>query len=248
VPPEPTTPERLRFDRLDALRAAAIVWMAVFHFCYDLNYFRFIHQNFYTDPRWTVQRTCIVSLFLFCAGMGQAIALAQEQGGPRFSPRFWRRWAQVAGCAVLVTLGSMLMFTKTFISFGVLHCIALLLIVLRLTAGAGRALWPLGLLAIALPFVVQHPWFDTRWTNWIGLVTRKPITEDYVPLFPWLGVAWWGLAAGQWVLAHRRGWFTGPLPRALAPLAVLGRWSLSFYMLHQPVLIGLLVAVVALRR
>ena len=248
VPPEPTTPERQRFDRLDALRAAAIVWMAAFHFCYDLNYFRFIRQNFYTDPFWTVQRTCIVSLFLFCAGMGQAIALAQEQGGPQFSPRFWRRWAQVAGCAVLVTLGSMLMFTKTFISFGVLHCIALLLIVLRLTAGAGRALWPLGLLAIALPFVVQHPWFDTRWTNWIGLVTRKPITEDYVPLFPWLGVAWWGLAAGQWVLVHRRGWFTGPLPRAFAPLAVLGRWSLSFYMLHQPVLIGLLMAVVALRR
>ena len=194
-----------------------------------------------------MQRTCIVSLFLFCAGMGQAIALAQEQSGPRFSPRFWRRWAQVAGCAVLVTLGSTWMFPKTFISFGVLHCIALLLIVLRLTAGADRALWPLGLLAIALPFVVQHPWFDTRWTNWIGLVTHKPITEDYVPLLPWLGVAWWGLAAGQWVLAHRRGWFTGPLPRALAPLAVLGRWSLSFYMLHQPVLIGLLMAVVALR-
>ena len=248
VPPEPTTPERQRFDRLDALRAAAIVWMAAFHFCYDLNYFRFIRQNFYTDPRWTVQRTCIVSLFLFCAGMGQAIALAQERGGPRFLPRFWRRWAQVAGCAVLVTLGSMWMFPKTFISFGVLHCIALLLIVLRLTGGAGRALWPLGLLAIALPFAVQHPWFDTRWTNWIGLVTHKPITEDYVPLLPWLGVAWWGLAAGQWVLAHRRGWVTGALPPALGPLAVLGRWSLSFYMLHQPVLIGLLMAVVALRR
>ena len=218
--------------------------MAVFHFCFDLNHFGFIRQDFRVDPVWTLQRTCIVSMFLFCAGLGQAIAMHQGQGWPRF----WRRWGQIVGCAVLVTLGSMWMFPRTYIAFGVLHCIALLLIILRLTAGAGRALWPLGLIAIALPLFVHHPWFDRAWSNWIGLVTHKPVTEDYVPLLPWLGVVWWGLAAGQWVLANRRHWLTGPLPRALHPLAVLGRWSLSFYMLHQPVLIGLLMAFIALRR
>ena len=246
VPPRinVSTPERQRFDRIDALRAVAILWMAAFHFCYDLNYFRFIHQNFYVNPVWTLQRACIVTLFIFCVGLGQAIAHDQAQGWPRF----WRRWAQVAGCAVLVSLGSMTMFPKTFISFGVLHCIALLVIVLRLTAGAGIGLWVLGLIALLLPWFVQNAWFDTRWTNWIGLVTHKPVTEDYVPLLPWLGVAWWGMAAGQWVLKRRRAWITGDLPPALNPLAVLGRWSLSFYMLHQPILIGGLMAVVAMRR
>jgi uncharacterized membrane protein len=128
-----------------------------------------------------------------------------------------------------------------------LHSIALMLIVLRLSAGAGRWLWPLGLIALLLPSFVQHPWFDTRWTNWVGLVTHKPVTEDFVPVLPWLGVVWWGFAAGQWVLQHRRHWVTGALPAALQPLALLGRWSLSFYMLHQPVLIGVLMLVVALR-
>ncbi len=232
-----------RFDRLDALRAVAISWMAIFHFCFDLNYFGFIQQNFHTDPMWTLQRTCIVSLFLFCAGFGQSIALEQHQPWRRF----WRRWAQVAGCAVLVTLGSMWMFPRSFISFGVLHCIAVALIVMRLTGGAGRWLWGLGLVAIVLPQFVQHPFFDTRSTNWLGLVTRKPVTEDFVPLLPWLGVMWWGLAAGQWVLARRRAWVTSALPRGLTPLAMLGRWSLSFYMLHQPVLIGVLSGIVAVR-
>jgi uncharacterized membrane protein len=130
------------------------------------------------------------------------------------------------------------MFPRSYISFGVLHAIAVMLIVLRLTAGAGAWLWPLGLVALLAPQWLQHPWFDTRWTDWIGLVTRKPVTEDYVPLLPWLGVAWWGIAAGRWALARRRGWVAGALPAVLRPAAVLGRWSLSFYMLHQPVLIG----------
>lgn len=233
-----------RFERLDALRGVAIVWMAVFHFCFDLNYFGFIRQNFYTDPLWTVQRACIVTLFLSCAGLSLAVALDQGQTWPRF----WRRWGQIAGCAVLVSAGSALMFPKSWISFGILHGIAVMLILARLLAPLKGGLWIAGAVALALPWLVQHPFFDSRWTNWVGLVTRKPVTEDYAPVLPWLGVVLWGLAAGRWVLANRRGWLAGALPAAAAPLAVLGRWSLSFYMVHQPVLIGALMLVVMLRR
>jgi uncharacterized membrane protein len=82
----------------------------------------------------------------------------------------------------------------------------------------------------------------------VGLVTHKPVTEDYVPLLPWLGVLLWGLAAGRWLLAHRRVALGGALPAALAPLATLGRWPLTVYMLHQPLLIGALLAWQALAR
>jgi uncharacterized membrane protein len=233
-----------RFERLDALRGFAIVWMAAFHFCFDLNYYRFIHQNFYRDPFWTVQRACIVTLFMACVGAGQAIASAQHQT----LARFWRRWAQIAGCAALVSIGSWLMFPRSFISFGVLHGIAVMLIIVRFTASWGAWRWPLGLVAIALPKLVSDPFFDTRLTNWVGLVTQKPVTEDYAPILPWLGVVWWGAAAADWLLAHHPALLRGALPRFLHPLAVLGRWSLSFYMVHQPVLIGVLMLVVALRR
>ncbi len=231
---------RQRHDRLDALRGVAIVWMALFHFCFDLNHFNLLapKQNFYTDPLWTLQRAAIVSLFVFTAGLAQAVALDAGQGWSRF----WRRWAQIAGCAVLVSAGSALMFPKSWISFGILHGIALMLIGARLAAPLGRWLWPLGLVLVLLPQWLQHPFFDTRWTNWVGLVTRKPVTEDFAPVLPWLGVMLWGLAAGQWLLAHRRGVLAGAAPRLLRPLAGLGRWSLSFYMVHQPVLIGGLLA------
>jgi peptidoglycan/LPS O-acetylase OafA/YrhL len=35
------------------------------------------------------------------------------------------------------------------------------------------------------------------------------------------------------------------LPKATAPLAWMGRWSLSWYMVHQPVMIGALMALKA---
>ncbi len=134
------------------------------------------------------------------------------------------------------------MFPQRWISFGILHGIALMLIAARLAAPLGGWLWPLGLALLLLPHWVQHPWFDTRWTNWVGLVTKKPATEDYAPLLPWLGVMLWGLAAGRWLHADHRSVLASAVPRPIRPLAVLGRWSLSFYMVHQPVLIGALLA------
>ena len=119
-----------RFDAVDALRGFAVVWMTLFHFSFDLNQFGYIRQNFYTDPFWTTQRSIIVTLFLFCAGLGQALAVQQRQT----AQRFWKRWLQVAGCAVLVTAGSYWMYPKSFIYFGVLHGIAVMLIVVRFTA------------------------------------------------------------------------------------------------------------------
>ena len=235
-----------RYDLIDALRGGAIVWMTVFHFCFDLTHFGWLRQDFYSDPFWTWQRTAIVSLFLFCAGLGQAVAVDQQQS----THRFWKRWAQVAACALLVTVGSYFIFPRSFIYFGVLHGIAVMLIVVRFTSGWGRWLWLAGAVAISLKFIaiqLHAAWpgadvLDGRAWNWLGLIGRKPVTEDYVPLIPWLGVMWWGMAAGQWMLGRHRALLSRALPRATAPLAWLGRWSLSWYMLHQPILFGVLMA------
>ncbi|HLL13423.1 MAG TPA: heparan-alpha-glucosaminide N-acetyltransferase [Rubrivivax sp.] len=225
-----------RCDGLDALRGIAMVWMLVFHFCYDLNLYGYIEprQAFTRDPFWTVQRTCIVSLFVFCAGFGQALALHAGQ----LWRQFWRRWAQIAGCALLVSVGSATMFPRSWIWFGVLHGIAVMLIVCRLAAPLRGWLWLAGAIALILPWAVRLPLFDTPALLWLGLPSRRPVTEDWVPVLPWLGVMFWGLASGQWLLRRRSPLLLGRVPLTFLPLAALGRWSLSFYMLHQPVLIG----------
>ena len=251
---EPKPATRQRFDAVDALRGFAMVWMTVFHFCFDLNHFGYWRQNFLLDPFWTWQRTAILSLFLFTAGLGQAVAVHQGQSWQRF----WRRWGQVAVCALLVSAGSYLMYPSTFIYFGVLHGMAVMLVVVRLTAGWGRWLWWLGGLAIAASYTIiiiadyalltraTAELFNSKALNWLGFVTRKPATEDFVPLLPWLGIMWWGMAAGNWILRLRAAWLAMPFSKGnvlVKALTAMGRWSLSYYMLHQPVMIGALMAV-----
>ena len=247
VPPVTDRPASHRFDRLDLWRGLAIVWMAGFHFSFDLNQYRIIApQNFYADPFWTLQRSCIVSMFLLGAGAGQAVAIDAGQAWTRF----WRRWAQVAGCALLVSIGSLFMFPRSWISFGVLHGMAVMLILLRLlgmglpparlaraplaVAGVGAA----AVVAWMLPHWVQAPFFDTRLTNWVGLITQLPPTEDYVPVLPWVAMMLAGYLVASLLLVHGRAALAGPVPSFVRPLAVLGRWSLSFYMIHQLILIG----------
>ncbi|MDT8998844.1 heparan-alpha-glucosaminide N-acetyltransferase [Paucibacter sp. APW11] len=232
-------PSAQRQPGLDALRGLAMVWMTVYHFCFDLQQFHYLRANFYEDPFWTWQRTAIVSLFLLCAGMGQAEALAAGQGWPRF----WRRWGQIAGCALLVSLGSWWMFPRSYISFGVLHGMALMLLLLRLAAPRLNTalLVGLSLLALAAPQLWQHPLFDHRASNWVGLVTHKPITEDYVPVLPWIGVMGLGLLLG------RQGWRPRLPAWCSRQLAWMGQHSLSYYMLHQPLLIGALSLLALLR-
>jgi uncharacterized membrane protein len=230
-----------RLQPLDALRGLAMLWMTAFHFCFDLSNAGYLHQNFYSDPLWTWQRTCILSLFLLCAGAGQAVALQQGQSWAQFA----RRCLQIGLCALLVTAGSALMFPKSYIYFGVLHGMVLMLVLVRLSASWGAWLWPLGGVAIAMKFIAAWAietgaigtFFNEKWLSWLGLISVKPITEDYVPLIPWLGVMWWGMAAMQWWLRRPRQNVVPAVPGARL-LAVLGRWSLSYYMLHQPVLLA----------
>ncbi len=217
------------------MRGLALLWMTAFHFCFDLAWFRLADWNFYTDPRWTVQRSLIVGLFLLVSGLAQAV------GATRGGAAFWRRWGQIAGCALLVSIASWWAFPHSFISFGVLHGIALMTLLLRplLARGWPPAAWmAIAAAASVLPLAVSHPVFDTRWLNWVGLVTAKPITEDYLPLLPWLGAMCLGVALGRLLNARAPRLLSLRLPAAAKPLAVIGRHSLLWYMLHQPILLG----------
>ena len=245
-----------RLDRLDALRGLAMVWMTAFHLCFDLSYLHIWPRDFYGDPWWTWQRTAIVSLFLGCAGLGQAAAQVRQVPLVRF---MWR-WSAIAGCALLVSAGSYAVFPQSYIYFGVLHGMAVMLLLVRWLRGVPAAgLCVVAIIAIALPPLYRHMAPDlpaqlvhalnSKAFSPLGLVTIKPRTEDYVPLLPWLGVMLLGLAAGgRWLVPGGAGWWMRPARGVWGGLAWLGRHSLPYYMLHQLALLGGLMLLVRIIR
>jgi uncharacterized membrane protein len=239
-----------RYERLDALRGFAMLWMAIFHFDFDLNHFGFVkpRQAFFVDPFWTWQRSAILGTFLFTAGASLAIAMARGQtwGG------FMRRWWQIAACAALVSVATWVVFPGAWVWFGVLHGMAVMLLLTRGLASLGVP--RIVLLALGAALVLVAPQFQTvdmehTAVRWLGMGLTKPVTQDWVPLVPWMGVMLIGFALGQWAWLHRRAWLARPVAPAVTPLVTLGQWSLSFYMVHQPLFFGLLyVAALAVAR
>jgi uncharacterized membrane protein len=236
-----------RIDTIDALRGIAICMMIVYHAAFDLNWFHIIAADFNHNPFWLAFRDLIVSSFLLLVGI--SLVLARHAGVmPR---RFWRRIAIVGGCALLVTLGSYAAFPSTFITFGILHCIVVSSILAWPLVQFPRVALMLGIVLIVLGSTVgvtifQPPWvdglalFDLPWLNWMGLMTHRPATEDYVPMLPWFGVVLAGISIGEWLLRRRPATLQLTSPSAPGWLTWLGRHSLLVYMIHQPILIGIL--------
>ena len=224
-----------RLASIDAIRAIAVLAMIAYHFCFDLRYFGVITPDLEHGPVWLVARTLILSSFLLLAGVSLVLADANKMS----DERFWRHVGAIAGCAVLVSAASYLMFPQTFIWFGVLHAIAVTLVIARPLVHFPRTAFLIGCVVIAAGIAFSHPVFNQFALGWIGFLTVKPYAEDYVPLFPWAGVVLCGIAVGHELVRNR---FAVLAPIAAPPprLAWLGRHTLAVYMLHQPVLLGVL--------
>jgi uncharacterized membrane protein len=224
-----------RLVAVDALRGGALIAMIVYHLAWDLSFLGLVEVDIAAEPGWSVFARLVAASFLILVGVSLELA---RRGGASWRRRL-RRIALIALAAAAVSLATHIALPGQGVSFGILHCIALS----SLIAGALHRLpsWLLALGAAAAwlaPGMLASPMFNAPAWLWLGLSTEVPPAPDYVPLLPWFAAVLAGMLIGRRLPDHP----ADRLPPMLGPLAAMGRRSLAIYLLHQPVLLGLIFA------
>jgi uncharacterized membrane protein len=233
-----------RWPALDAARGAAIAAMIVYHLAWDLSFLRLIATDVVGHPAWQLFARAIAASFLILVGIGLVFA---HHRGMRWRS-FARRLAAIAAAAFAISAVTWIAFPDQYIFFGILHCIAVssLLALPFLRAPVVVVVAAAGL-CFAAPLLFTDPALDLPLLDWLGLGSETPATNDYVPVFPWFGFTLLGLAAGR--LLRRWASHAAPGPSKWAHplsrgLVWSGRRSLAIYLLHQPLLFGVLFLLV----
>lgn len=227
-----------RIWELDVLRGVCILGMVVVHLIYDLQ--TFFSLPFLADSRlFDLIKQWGGVLFLLISGI--CVTLGSHPV---------RRGLIVFACGLLcsaVTAGMYFlnMADKSIIIyFGVLHCLGVCMLLWPLFKRL--PVWALGLLGLGLTvlglWISGNVVVDFPWLIPLGLVPGDFASSDYFPLLSNLGFFLVGAFLGKTLYRKKETLLprVNPANPVLAFFTLLGKWSLPVYLLHQPIITGLL--------
>ncbi|WP_310388145.1 heparan-alpha-glucosaminide N-acetyltransferase [Rhizobium sp. 1399] len=233
-----------RIGLVDTARGAALIAMATYHFSWDLEFMGYLTPGTAESGWLKIYARAIATTFLFIVGVSLVLSSRPDIRWPSF----WKRFAMIAGAAVVISAATAYFVPGGWIYFGILHSIAVLSLIgvvflrlpLPVTLLVSLALFVAWIAdAFVMPGVLDSHLFDPKYLAWIGFAATPDRSNDFVPLFPWATPFFLGMGLVR--LSFRTN-----LPQKLASLgtggtwlARLGRHSLAFYLIHQPVLIAI---------
>ena len=166
---------------IDIMRTIAIVLMVIFHFAYDLHFFGWVDWNVPNGSGWKEFRHIILTLFFLSVGASLVFAHRQRVDFKSYAKRIM--W--IAVWAFAISLFTYQFFYSNWIFFGVLHFIAVASILCLPLVRYPVIATSVGVLSVALFLtnVITSKWPFNLWE--LGLPSSP---NDYVALFPWIGV------------------------------------------------------------
>jgi uncharacterized membrane protein len=224
-----------RILELDALRGIAVVLMVIYHIIFDIYYFGIARIDLFSPPLVLFQRV-IGSSFLLIAGISLVLSESRNRAGYR---KHLARALKLGAVAAAITLATWIYPHEGVITFGIIHLIAASTLIAPFFFRFGKINLLMGLLLIGAGLYTSTIKVEQQYLFWLGLSYPGYRALDYYPLLPWFGIVLIGLEAGRWLLDNapweRFAWLGG-----IGPLEWIGKNSLLIYLIHQPIIIGLL--------
>ena len=221
--------------------------MILYHTCWDLVFLLGKNIPGYTGPGGYVWQQSICWAFILLSGFCWSLG-----------HHHLKRGLFVSGSGILVTVVTMLAMPESRVVFGVLTLIGsgmLLLIpiarfLLKIRAEAGLA----GSFLVFLLFrnvntgylgfekwnILKLPdgLYRNLWTAYLGFPQRGFFSTDYFSLLPWVFLFLTGFYLHK--LVQKKDMMGKLFSWRIPVLDVLGRHSLLIYLLHQPVIFGVI--------
>ena len=227
-----------RIHILDELRGLCVALMVIYHALYTYSWM--FDWEFATKMQ---------AFFFPVEPLFAGIFIALCGFSCRLSRNNWRRGGLLALVALGMTGVLWVAMPSQVIWFGVLHCLAVCILVFAaakplldripplvgflVSAALAALLWTVPttfggkFLGMEIPFA----WSADIW--WFPLGFSGLYSADYFPLIPWLFVFMAGTFVAQW-RDRLPSWCMKP---HVKPLSFLGRCSLIVYLVHQPLII-----------
>lgn len=226
-----------RIWELDAFRGLCVLGMVAVHLVYDV-------VDLYRLVNWQYP-----ALFSFVKDWGGVLFLLISGISATLGSRSLKRGMLVFGCGMAVTAVTVGMYLLNLagmgiiIYFGVLQCLGVCMMLWTLCKKLPT--WALAVLGIAMVaaglYLRGRALVDFPWLIPLGVTPRNFASSDYFPLLPNLGFFLLGAVLGRIVYRRKESLLPqvgegNPLRRLLC---FFGKHSLLIYMLHQPVLSGI---------
>lgn len=231
--------KKQRLWELDALRGIAIILMVLFHTVYDLEVFFGWDKFGYNEGFWFYEGRVAALLFIMLVGVASSL-IAKRYSDTQASVKNSYRALRLIGLGLLITVTTFFFDRSNTIWFGILHFLGLSILI---SIPLAKYKWTNVFLALA--FFASYYHIRTLLTNdYFGLIfgIMPPgfTSHDHYALIPWLGYVLLGIALGNWIYKEGKPIIKRGPTKIERAFMITGRYSLWIYLIHQPIILGLL--------